>query len=277
MVKQPEYIIKTEADYDTAIYIIENTVVHRDETPFLDTKRDIGEDGLIIGSKIETPYEALIDYLGPRNWITEPQNRPKEFKKLLKAYERKVEEICKIIADSPSEIVLVGSICEPQTPELFYKYYLPHLIKYAQIMHKKGKIVGIRARSLWLESIASLIAEAGLDFIEAITPPPAGNLSLSKARAMWGSKVIIWINFPETVFWSGARETYRYTSELIYSDAPGDHLIMGLADLGSSRVINPTTRNIVKNGLLALVDALKDIGICPVNPENPLFKTNVVR
>jgi len=52
-----------------------------------------------------------------------------------------------------------------------------------------------------------LIPQTGCDVIEAFTPPPMGDLSMAEARTALGDKIVIWVDFPESVFWQGVEET----------------------------------------------------------------------
>ena len=77
-----------------------------------------------------------------------------------------------------------------------------------------------------------MIAETGIDVVEAYTPPPVGELSLPEVRAAWGDKTIIWVNIPETIFWFGAEEAKRYTIDLLKSGAPGNALVLSFTEMG---------------------------------------------
>ena len=78
-----------------------------------------------------------------------------------------------------------------------------------------------------LSVFKNLIAQTGVDVIEAFTPPPIGDLSVAEARKAWGEKTIIWVNFPETVFLYGEESTKEYTIDLLKSDS-SSALVIGM-------------------------------------------------
>jgi hypothetical protein len=112
-----------------------------------------------------------------------------------------------------------------------------------------------------------LIAEASFDVVEAFTPPPIGSLSVKEARAAWGENTIIWVNFPETIFWQGMEATKQYTKDLLLSDPPGDALILGFTEMGTwGSILNPGTEVVFKDGTTAIMDAIEEFGNIPIIP-----------
>ena len=116
----------------------------------------------------------------------------------------------------------------------------------------------MHAHAVNLAYFKDLIAEMGYDIVEAFTPPPVGNLSLEEARAAWGKDTIIWVNFPETIFWSGAQETYRYTLDLLEKDPRPDKLVIGFTEMGIYGVTDDESELSFKDGVCAILDAIDD-------------------
>ena len=112
-----------------------------------------------------------------------------------------------------------------------------------------------------------LIAEAGFDVIEAFTPPPIGSLSVKEARAAWGEKTIIWVNFPETIFWQGKQATKQYTQDLLLSDPPGNALILGFTEMGTwGSILNQESELLFKDCTWAIMDVIEEFGNIPIIP-----------
>ena len=99
-----------------------------------------------------------------------------------------------------------------------------------------------------LSVFKDLIAQTGIDVIEAFTPPPIGDLSVAEARKAWGEKTIIWVNFPETVFLYGDEATKQYTTDLLRSD-PSGALVIGMTELGLYGIANEATERTFKAGV----------------------------
>jgi len=91
-----------------------------------------------------------------------------------------------------------------------------------------------------------------------------GELPLKEARAAWGEDTIIWVNFPETIFWSGAEETKRYAIELLKSDPPGHALVIGFTEMGLWGATDDKTEQAFKAGTMAIMEAIEEHGNCPI-------------
>ncbi|GAG44777.1 unnamed protein product, partial [marine sediment metagenome] len=107
-------------------------------------------------------------------------------------------------------------------------------------------------------AFAELIGETRVDVVEAFTPPPIGDLSLADARAAWGPDTIIWVNFPETVFWYGADQTRDYTLDLLGQDPRPDRLVIGMTEMGTYGVTDDESEQVFKDGMRAIMDAIDE-------------------
>jgi len=261
-------LIRSEADYDAVICMIDDTIYHEDYGDFDHAVRDLGCDGIVRGSGIEPSYYESVWFYWPSlsDWVVAQYKYKQEFQKLLRALERRTERLLPLIIDSPAEFISFGGISGHYGPAQFEKYDLPFYQKYTRILKGKGKICAAHAHSSNLKSLKHLIGKTDLAVIEAFTPPPIGDLSVSEAREAWGNDVIIWVNFPETVFWSGPEETGRYADDLLKSDAPGDRLVIGLTEMGTTGIKDATSESVYRLGMHALADSLNTCGIYPIEP-----------
>jgi hypothetical protein len=151
------------------------------------------------------------------------------------------------------------------SPEQFRKYELPFYQKWVSFLQSKGKICALHCDATKnLDLFKELIAETGIAVVEAFTPPPVGNLSLKEARAAWGEDTIIWVNFPETIFWSGPEETKRYTIELLKEAAPGRALVIGFTEMGPWGATDDESEQAFKAGTLAIMEAIEEHGNYPI-------------
>jgi len=268
-----EGMIKTVKDYDPVMFMLEDTVFHVDNSIYYDTIRDVGRDGIYRewGLDFESPpYGATRRYFGDMfgldQWIYHQQDHPDHFARLLQAQERRDERRLQLVAECPAEFVSFGWAEGLWGPEQFRQYELPFYKKWIPYLQRKGKICAMHCDvTKNLKSYKEVIAETGLDVIEAFTPPPVSNLSLREAREAWGRNTIIWINFPETVFWTeGAAGTKQYTIELLKSDARGDALVISFTEMGLWGATNDETEQVFKAGTLAIMDAIEAYGNYPI-------------
>jgi hypothetical protein len=262
-------LIKGVKDYDLVIFLIDDTKFSFDPDIYLDAGSDVGQDGLVRDVAMNPPY-GLSRYLfggstGMNLWSYEQFDHPDHFDRLMAALIRREERRLELSIQSPAKLFSFGDLDGTWGPENVIKYDLPLLKKWVPRFQEAGKKCSLHAHALNLHLFKDLIAEIRFDVIEAFTPPPVGSLSIIDARKAWGKETIIWINFPESIFWEGPEETKRYTKELIQSDPPGDALVIGFTEMGIwGGVYNEETERVFKDGARAVMEAIEEFGNVPV-------------
>jgi hypothetical protein len=259
-----EGMVKGIEDYKAAIYWLDDTQLHLGNGAFFDAYRDVGTDGIIRDIALFAPY-GVTRYLyggvsGLPRWSQDQHDHPAEFDLLVQAVIRREEKRLQIILDSPAEFLSLGDLDGTWGPAKIKHYDLPLYRKWVPLLQSRGKICSIHAHANNLSRFKELVPEFGCQVIEAFTPPPVGDLSLAEARAAWGKDTIIWINFPETVFWSGVDATSQYVKDLIQSDPPGDKLVFGFTEMGTWGAVTQETERVFREGTLAIMDAIERYG-----------------
>jgi uroporphyrinogen-III decarboxylase len=128
---------------------------------------------------------------------------PDELETLMEAMHAKNMEACKIIAESPAEVVILyeNTSTSYMSPPMFAQYILEHLNEYADLYHTFDKIVLIHACGK-LKDIAEELGLGRYDGICDIAPPPTGDLDLAKAKSIWGEQKVAMGGIDATVFMS---------------------------------------------------------------------------
>ena len=270
LVVETEGMLKAVEDYDPVISMIEDTVYHADNSLYYDTIRDLGSDGIFRDCGIDpgsemSPYGATRKYFGETYglgiWVYEQRDHPDHFARLVQALQEREERRLQLVADSPAEFIGFGCVEGLWSPQQFREQELPFYRKWVSFLQSKGKICVLHADATNLRGFEEVIAETGVAVVEAFTPPPVGDLSLKEAREAWGEGTIIWVNFPETIFWSGAETTKRYMVDLLKSDpARGKALVIGFTEMGLWGATNDETEQAFKEGTLAIMEALEEHG-----------------
>jgi hypothetical protein len=106
-----------------------------------------------------------------------------------------------------------------------------------------------------LKVLKNLIAQSPIDIIEALHPPPMGDLSLDEALAAWKDK-IIWIGYPGAIYELGPKAVKKYTLDLLRSAVPGDRLVIAMS-----------TENLVSNENLLMVTSVLENADLPLTEE----------
>jgi hypothetical protein len=257
-----EWLIKGPEDYDPTIFMIENTVFHPGYNTFLNDVRDMGTDGIVRAhGHLWPPYDYAEKFIGLVNWVMHQQDYPDRFWELVAALDRQAERLVPLLADSPAELISFGWLrTHRYGPESFARHVLPSFEKYLPILKAKGKLCNIHADDARLKPFVQLVRQSGIDIVEAYTPPPFSDLEIEDARAAWGDDTIIWINFPETIYWHGPDATREYTLDLLRRDPCPDALIIGVTEMGTFGITNDETERAFKDGMRAVMDAIEQFG-----------------
>jgi len=269
--QETEGLIKTVDNYGPVIFMIDDTVFGADDSIYYNALRDIGADGIFRDCALDfeaSPYGATRRYFGEiyglDEWVYHQRDHPDHFAKLVEAQRRRDERGLQVVAESPAEFMGFGWLEGLWSPEQFRKYELPFYKQWVSYLQSKGKILALHCDATFnLVSYKEVIAETGIDVVEAYTPPPISDLSLKDARQAWPN-IIIWVNFPETIFWMGAEATRQYTIELLKSAAPGDRLVLGFTEMGTWGATDDATEQCLKGGTVAVMEAIEECGKYPI-------------
>lgn len=257
---QQEFLINKVEDYEPVIFMLDNTKYSINEEEFKKIDLALGDDGLTHVWTDEPPYMDCQYYMGLEKWSYEQYDHPDEFHSLMQALGRRQDRRLKLLLDCPEmHLINLGNLAGNFGPEQYKEYILPYYRKYIPMFKERGKITTVHADASNLKEFKDIVLEHGVDVIEAFTPPPIGNLSLSEARKTWGENVIIHINFPEPVFYEGYAKTKQYTIDLLKSD-PSFRKFIGFTEMGLM-ALNENNADMFKNGVTAIMDAIDECGI----------------
>ncbi len=137
-------------------------------------------------------------------------DHPAEMAALLGAMHRRNCEFYEMVAGAPGEVV--RSFEDTSTtlisPALYREWCLTQLQDYRDICRARGKLF-VPHMCGYLRGVLDDLRETGLDGIEAITPPPLGDTSLSLARDTLGPEVTLIGGIDPTQFVGATPEKTR--------------------------------------------------------------------
>jgi hypothetical protein len=185
-------------DYRTMQYLVEHTVLRRNEGAIAARMADLGGDGIVFGRLERSPYQkCLIEWAGPERFLIDLHTDPEPVQELLEALFRKQEESWALALDSQVEVFWqpdnITSLMTP--PGAFRKYHLPFYRQRAKDARAAGKpfLVHMDGR---IKALAPLIRESGIDVVESLSLPDiGGDMTLTEARAAVPETVLV-PNFP---------------------------------------------------------------------------------
>jgi len=260
---QIDRLIKKVEDYDILKYIVEHTEYKPYYFPIEQAKRWLGNDGVVVANIPNSPMQRLmIDWIGigqGRFYIHYVKYRDK-IEELYEAISKSYEPLYEIAAKSPADMVLFGDNIDGVlvNPRLYERYFMPEYEKCARVLHEHGKIMATHMDGR-VGVLKDLIAKSPQDVIEALHPPPMGDMPISEALSLWKDKVI-WMGYPGSVYALGPEAVKKHSLELLRSVIPGERLC-----------IEMSTENLVSNENLLMLTSILE------NAELPLTEEGVDR
>jgi len=247
---QMERLIKAPEDYRVVQYIVENTEYIADYFPIEQAMDWLGDEGVVLSALPHSPMQMLmIDWVGSEGgrFFFHHVDHPDTVEDLYRALCRSRESLHEIAARAPAPIVLCGDNVDGflVNPRLFEQYFMPVYEAQARVLHEHGKLMAVHMDGR-LGVLKDLIAETQVDIVEAVHPPPMGDLPIGEALAGWPDKVV-WVGFPGSVYALGPEATRNYALEFLSEASPGERL-----------VVEMSTENLVSNeNLLTLTSVLE--------------------
>ena len=213
-------LIKGPEDYPVVKYIVEHTEYIADYFPIEQAKDWLGDEGIVMDIQPHQPMQMLmIDWVGSEGgrFFIHHARYPDLVEDLCRAISKSREAMYEIGARSPADIIWCGDNIDGVlvNPRLFEKYFMPEYEKMARICHQHGKLLASHMDGR-VGVLKDLIARTPLDIIEALHPPPMGDLSIGEALKAWPDKVI-WVNFPPAQHLLDPEEIAERVEELVKS------------------------------------------------------------
>lgn len=196
-----ERMFKGPDDYAALLFYLQDEVYEPNYAACLDLQQGYGDDFILRGGFGLEPMQTLITgtAFDIDAFCTEWMDRRDEILKLYDAIVANRRRAYALVAESPVMHANYGGNVIPEivSPAMFRHYYTQHYNEAAEVMHRYGKLVGCHFDDD-CRSLAEVIGETDLDYIEAFTPAPDTNMTLREARTAWPDKVL-WINYPSSI------------------------------------------------------------------------------
>lgn len=189
-----KYLLETAQDYAVMTYIVKNTHFSPAYDAFLQKDAQIAPYGVSLVALGRTPFQVmLVDFAGLEKFSFHLFDLKAEVQELYDAMLTNYRRAVEITAAGPGRFVSVleNFTAESLGPKRYKEFLLPVYEEVFPVLQSAGKIIGTHYDGQ-LSSCRKLIAEAPIDLIESLTPPPEGDMSLAEARQIW----------PDKLFWS---------------------------------------------------------------------------
>jgi len=230
-----DWIVKHYAtrpeDYRVLQYLVEHTVLHRNEDRIREGIENLGADGVLWGRMDRSPFQKLlIELAGPQQFLLDLCTDPGPIEELMAAMEAKMQEAFDLALESRVEAIWQpDNITADTTPPAFFgKYCSPFYRKRGERCRQAGKpyLVHMDGR---LGPLAGLIAGCPFDAVESFSlPQMGGDLPLAEAKTAWPEKAIL-PNFPASLCYQPRERILEWMRQLA-SEATGVPLALQFSE-----------------------------------------------
>jgi len=234
-----ERMIKDWRDLKALRWIYEHTTYTPDYDLAEKRVERVGDEGLVVTYPLRSPLQDLIAVKAGIEAVTymymEAQD---EFEETLALMDEKHDETARLACAAPGDCVLVpDNLSSDISGGLFYDLYLSDVHKrWVKMIRDAGKYSMVHLDGS-LDPLLTKLSKSGFDVIEAITPKPVGDLTLSELRERVSGDTVLWGGIPGGFFhpYLSDEEFDRYvieTIELMKNDnrfvlAVGDQVVPG--------------------------------------------------
>jgi hypothetical protein len=251
-------LIKAPEDYKVLTYIVEHTEYVADYSPIEQAMDWLGEDGVVLDNLPHSPMQMLmIHWLGSEGgrFFYHLADYPDLVEELYQAVSKSRDPLFEIAAKSPAPVALCGDNIDGVlvNPKLFERYFIPEYEKQAKLLHRAGKLMAVHMDGR-LRVLRELIGRTPIDIVEAIHPPPMGDLPIGEALAAWPGKTL-WVGFPSAIYEAGPDATRQFALELLREVGTGERLAIAMS-----------TENQVSNENLCALTSVLEKAELPLNP-----------
>ncbi|OGG56341.1 MAG: hypothetical protein A3F84_22180 [Candidatus Handelsmanbacteria bacterium RIFCSPLOWO2_12_FULL_64_10] len=226
-----EWMFKGPEDYRALLHMIRDETYLPDYDAFIQAQGVMGEDGFLMADIGSPPFQHVVESLmGLVNFAQEWMERRDEVLRLYDAVVENRRRLYRVVAGSPALAANYGGnvTSEVVGVKRFEQYYLPHYDEFAEVMHARGKKVGVHFdTNVWVLSEA--IGRSRIDYVEGFTPRPDTDMGVAEARCAWPDKVL-WVNFPTSVHQEQVEVIEGTMQQVLFEAAPGDRFIMGITE-----------------------------------------------
>jgi uroporphyrinogen-III decarboxylase len=230
------HYVKNPDDLRVLRYVWEHRQISSAYEVFERTDRLWGEAGVAVslGPICTSALQTLITrWAGIETTVSLIVEAPEALEETLEALQAADDAIFEVIADSPARVVeFPDNIAGELTgTHLLRKYVLPYWVKRVRQLQAAGKLVGVHNDG-GCKAALPVIIEAGFDFVEAVTPAPAGDLTLEEIRDITAGRIVVIGGLPG-VFFSPqyTKEHFEgFVRQALSAFPRGRGFVLGVAD-----------------------------------------------
>ena len=234
-----EHAIKRPQDYEIWATVFENITVTPDYDRYRAWQQRIGGDGVavLMATFSASPIHHIQrDFLDATEFFFHYSDHQREMRRLAEAIGLVYEQILKVVADSPAEVVLWGANYDDMItyPPYFRKEMTPWLRKASEYLASKGKLLICHCDGE-NQGLIDVIADSGMHVAEAVCCAPMTKQPIDLYYERWcrSNKLTLMGGLVQSLLspaTASLDDLNSYLDHFFKAVAPGKRLIMSVAD-----------------------------------------------
>ena len=236
---QTEYPVKTIEDLPAARAVVaaRHYVMSDDRSPDASTQSALrNPHSAIIALELPMrPYSDILHTLlgwGEGLMLLRGEGAP-IVTEMLAMLEEKLKDLTAKLARLPGDALYAPDNLDGQyiSPRSFREHMTPSYRHSAGAAHEQGKRLVVHAGGP-VRRLLPLLAEAGVDVVEGVAPPPQADATLTKARAAAGPDLVLWGGIPQDYLLPERDQTEfeAVVTEAARQAVQDGRIILGVAD-----------------------------------------------
>jgi len=229
---QIEYPIKSEAQLDAAVEIVESRRYALAPSPLSDLRTQVGDSGIVVLELPKRPYSELLhSFLGWSDGLLllgEPA-----VQKMLTLMESKLQHLVELLADLPGEVVLSPDNLDAQfiSPGAFEHHLAGSYRRTSELLHDHNKPLVVHVGGP-IKRLLDPLSATGVDAIQGVCGPPQSDASLSEARRIVGPEITLSGGIPQDALLdtTSPAQFKAAVAQAVDESAGDGRMILGVAD-----------------------------------------------
>ncbi|MGD0125972.1 MAG: uroporphyrinogen decarboxylase family protein [Terriglobia bacterium] len=232
------HAIRGLADFEVVGHIFSHLKVEPQFSGYEVMRERVGERGIVVAyaSSYACPIQHILAELMPMDqFFYALHDYPATVERLAEQMEPYYQAIRTIAADSPAEVILLGSNYDDSItpPPFFRKYLLTPLREYAEVLHRRGKYL-MNHTDGENRLLLNLYREAGFDIADSLCPYPMTRCRLEEIREAFADRITIWGGIPSILLCPDKAtdgEFRQFIDDLLIRYGHQSHFVLGVSDM----------------------------------------------
>ena len=212
-----KHYIENVEDYKIMGYIVENIVFQSQENLISQAKKDLGEDGVVLGRMDRAPYQKLlVELANPTKFLMDLYDNPAPVRELIETMDARMDEQFNMAMESQVDIIWSPDYvtADMTPPPQFEEFLLPFYKKHGDQCKKAGKIYLVHMDGR-INAIKELVAQCPFDVLDSLSfAEVSGDVPISIAKDIWPDKVLC-PNFPAPICSYSEKEIEKYLQKVV--------------------------------------------------------------